>query len=50
MKNQSQVKSFAVAFVGIGRAFMSEVHMKVHLVFAVMALIACWVLQVELWG
>ncbi len=50
MKRQSQAKSFAVAFAGIGRAFMSELHMKVHLVFAVAALVACWVLQVELWG
>lgn len=50
MKNQSQAKSFAVAFAGIGRAFMSELHMKVHLVFAILALIACWILQVEPWG
>lgn len=50
MKGQSQAKSFAVAFAGIGRAFASELHMKVHLVFAVAALIACWALQVEAWG
>lgn len=50
MKNQSQAKSFAVAFAGIGRAFLSELHMKVHLVFAILALIVCWVLHVEPWG
>ena len=50
MKKQSQAKSFAVAFAGIGRAFVSELHMKVHLVFAIAALIACWALQVESWG
>ncbi len=50
MKNTSQIKSFAVAFAGIGRAFASELHMKVHLVFAVAALIACALLRVEIWG
>ena len=50
MKNQSQVKSFAVAFAGIGRAFKGELHMKVHLVFAVLALLACWLLRIETWG
>lgn len=50
MKNGSQLKSFAVAFEGIGAAFKSELHMKVHLVFAVAALLACWFLQVEAWG
>lgn len=50
MKNQPQARSFAVAFSGIGRAFMSEVHMKVHLVFAIAALVACWALRVEPWG
>ncbi len=50
MKNTSQVRSFAVAFEGIGRAFMSELHMKVHLVFAIAALIACGLLRVEPWG
>ena len=50
MKNQSQARSFVVAFSGIGRAFMSEVHMKVHLVFAIAALVACWALRVEPWG
>lgn len=50
MKNTSQAKSFAVAFQGVGRAFASELHMKVHLFFAIAALVACWFLQVELWG
>lgn len=50
MKNQSQAQSFAVAFAGIGRALKSELHMKVHLVFAVAALAACWLLRVEAWG
>lgn len=50
MKNASQIKSFVVALEGIGAAFRSEMHMKVHLVFACLALVACWVLQVEAWG
>ena len=50
MEKQSQAKSFAVAFAGIGRAFASELHMKIHLVFAIAALAACWILQVEMWG
>ena len=50
MKNTSQIESFAVAFQGIWAAFKSEVHMKVHLFFAICALIACGVLQVEPWG
>lgn len=50
MKNESQIRSFAVAFAGIGRAFASEVHMKVHLAFAIAALAACWFLHVEPWG
>lgn len=50
MKNTSQIQSFAVAFQGIVTAFRSELHMKVHLVFAVFALLACWLLRVEPWG
>lgn len=50
MKSDSQLQSFAVAFQGIATAFKNEMHMKVHLVFAVLALLACWLLQVELWG
>ncbi len=50
MKNTSQIKSFAVAFEGIWTAFKSELHMKIHLVFAIAALLACWFLQVEAWG
>lgn len=50
MKNSSQVESFKVAFEGIGAAFRSELHMRIHLVFAILALLACWLLQVELWG
>lgn len=50
MKNTSQVKSFAVAFEGIWAAFKSELHMKIHLFFAIAALAACWFLQVETWG
>lgn len=50
MKKTSQVRSFAVAFQGIASAFASELHMKVHLVFAIAALVACWVLRVESWG
>ena len=50
MKNESQLKSFAVAFKGIGRAFASELHMRVHLAFAIAALAACWFLKVETWG
>ena len=50
MKNTSQVKSFAVAFEGIWAAFKSELHMKIHLFFAIAALVACWFLQVETWG
>lgn len=48
--NTNQVQSFAVAFQGIGRAFKTELHMKVHLVFAIAALLACWLLHVEAWG
>ena len=48
--NESQLESFAVAFKGIGRAFKTEVHMRVHLVFAIAALLACWLLHVEAWG
>lgn len=50
MKNQSQAKSFAVAFAGIAKAFSGEIHMKVHLFFAIAAVIACWFLRVEPWG
>lgn len=49
-KNQGEAQSFAVAFRGIGRALRGEVHMRVHLVFAIAALVACWVLRVEAWG
>lgn len=50
MKNDSRIQSFAVAFQGIAAAFKSELHMKVHLVFAIAALLACWLLSVEPWG
>lgn len=50
MRGRGQIQSFRVAFEGIGRAFKNEAHMKVHLVFAVAALAACWLLQVESWG
>lgn len=50
MKNTSQIRSFAVAFEGIWEAFKRELHMKVHLAFAIAALVACWILQVEAWG
>ena len=47
---QTQLNSFKVAFCGIGRAFRDELHMKVHAAVAVLALAACAVLRVELWG
>lgn len=50
MKNDTQAKSFAAAFAGIWHAFKHELHMKVHLAFAVAALLACWLLQVQPWG
>lgn len=50
MDKQSQADSFRVAFEGIVAAFRSELHMKVHLVFAIAALLACWLLRVEAWG
>lgn len=49
-KDHGQVRSFTCAFKGIGRTIRSEAHMRVHLVFAVIALFACWFLQVEAWG
>lgn len=48
--NETQAQSFLVAFEGIGRAFKTELHMRIHLAFAVAALLACWFLQVEAWG
>ena len=39
-KRQSQAHSFRVAFQSIGAAFAGELHMKIHLFFAVLALVA----------
>lgn len=50
MEKQTQTQSFRVAFAGIGAALKSELHMKIHLAFALAALIACWLLHVEPWG
>ena len=46
-KRQSQAHSFKVAFQSIGAAFAGELHMKIHLFFAVLALVACAVLRVD---
>ncbi len=47
VKKQTQAHSFKVAFLGIGRTFASELHMKIHLIFACLALAACAILQVN---
>ena len=47
VKKQTQAHSFKVAFLGIGRTFASELHMKIHLIFAILALLACAILQVS---
>lgn len=49
-RRQTQAHSFAVAFASIGRALRSELHMKVHACVGVLALLACWVLQVDAVG
>lgn len=49
-KRQSQAHSFKVAFQSIGAAFAGELHMKIHLCFAVLALAACAVLRVDVVG
>ena len=49
-ERQGQLHSFAVAFAGIGRAIGSELHMKVHVCMAVLALAACALLRVTAVG
>lgn len=49
-QKQSQAHSFKVAFQSIGAAFAGELHMKIHLCFAVLALVACAVLRVDVMG
>ena len=49
-KRQSQAHIFKVAFQSIGAAFAGELHMKIHLCFAVLALVACAVLRVDVMG
>ena len=49
-QKQSQAHSFKVAFQSIGAAFAGELHMKIHLCFAVLALVACAVLRVDVVG
>ncbi|MGI6032825.1 MAG: diacylglycerol kinase family protein [Coriobacteriales bacterium] len=50
LHHQSQAHSFAVAFTGIGRTFKNELHMKIHLCFAIAALVACAALGVDAIG
>ena len=46
-RKQTQAHSFKVAFAGIGRTFATELHMKIHLVFAIAAIAACAILRVD---
>lgn len=43
-------QAFGCAAAGIAHAFRTQRNMKIHLAFAVLALLACAVLPVEPWG
>jgi len=47
---EAPLKKFAYARQGFFSALRSEVNLRIHCVMAVLALIACFVLKVELWG
>ena len=45
-KEQSQIKSFAVAFIGLKVIFMNERNFRIHLVIGLLALLACFIFGV----
>ena len=50
LPKQTQVQSYINALKGIAAVVKNELHMKIHLVFAVFALVACGVLRVDYLG
>lgn len=49
-EDEPPLRKFSYASQGFFSALRSEVNLRVHCVVAILALVACFVLRVELWG